>query len=83
MELLLKDLQVGSRFRTLNRRRILIKISKEGRGSHPLTKQIFPGSAQHIQHDEKGEIIFVPHCEVRNSSGRKWDMAADTKVEVI
>lgn len=80
---LLKDLPVGSKFKTPGRRRVLTKTNQTGRGAHPLAKEIFPGSALHIQHDSKGEIIFVPHCEVKNTSGRSWDMPADKEVYPI
>lgn len=75
----LDQLPDGARFRTPGRRRVLTKVGN-GRGSHPLAKEIFPGSALHIVHDDRGEIIFVPHHEVRNSSGRKWDMKSDVEV---
>lgn len=82
----LKELPVGAKFKTpflKKKRRVLTKIRNIGSGSHPLTKQEIPGGAQYIQHDEKGETIFIPHCEVKNSSGRRFDMQADTIVMQI
>jgi hypothetical protein len=51
-----------------------------GYGSHPLTKPDPLFGALYIQHDDRGEIVFVPHCGVRNSSGRRFDMKADINV---
>ena len=73
--MILKDAPVLQRFRTLGRRRILIKFLPYGQNSHILTDQL-----GNVQHHPNGDPIHIPHCTVRNSSGQKFDMKADTEI---
>lgn len=73
----LRELPIGRRFKANGRRRILTKRADT---STLLLKEEFPGSALYIQHDEKGDPIFIPMVEVMNSSGRKWNMPPETEV---
>lgn len=73
----LQELNMGARFKTIGRRRVL---TKRANTSTLLTKEEFPGSAQYVQHDENNNPVFVPRVEVVNSSGRKWNMLPETEI---
>lgn len=80
------EISCGTLFRLPGRKRKLLKIRNYGQGTHPLALPNGPhgeAGALYIQHDEKGEIITVPHITVRTMSGRKFDLPKETKVELI